>query len=322
MTFMGQRSHQDYRIGWVCALPIERAAATAALDEIHPGLSQSVNDNNVYTLGKISSHNIVIACLPSGIYGISSATAVIRQMLSTFPHIQFGFMVGIGGGAPSASVDIRLGDIVVSIPSGSSTGVIQYDYGKTLSDGKFTRTGFLNKPPLILLNAVSTLIGNYRMGRGLIADNLKNALAANPQMASFFMPPGAERDVLFESTYEHVENQGTCAGCDADRLVRRQPRPSKEPCIHYGTIASANQVMRHGMARDRLSKEHGILCFEMEAAGLMDQLPCLVVRGICDYSDSHKNKIWQDFAAGVAAVYTKELLGLVPAQVGEKGMMV
>jgi superfamily II DNA or RNA helicase len=50
----------------------------------------------------------------------------------------------------------------------------------------------------------------------------------------------------------------------------------------------------------------------MEAAGLMDQLPCLVVRGICDYCDSHKSKEWQGYAALTAAAYAKTLLQVVP----------
>ena len=61
-----------------------------------------------------------------------------------------------------------------------------------------------------------------------------------------------------------------------------------------------------------------MLCFEMEAAGLMNNFPCLVVRGICDYADSHKNKQWQPYAAATAAAYAKELLSVIPsAEVAE-----
>ena len=45
----------------------------------------------------------------------------------------------------------------------------------------------------------------------------------------------------------------------------------------------------------------------MEAAGL-DDFQCLVIRGICDYADSHKNKIWQPHAAAAATAYAKDLL--------------
>ncbi|KAK5636040.1 hypothetical protein RRF57_011752 [Xylaria bambusicola] len=75
-----------------------------------------------------------------------------------------------------------------------------------------------------------------------------------------------------------------------------------------GLIASSNQVMRNASIRDKLSMEKDVLCFEMEAAGLMNQFPFLIVRGICDYSDTHKNKLWQGYAAMTAAAYTKDLL--------------
>ena len=51
----------------------------------------------------------------------------------------------------------------------------------------------------------------------------------------------------------------------------------------------------------------------MEAAGLMNSFSCLVIRGICDYADSHKNKRWQSYASGTAAAYAKELLLVIPA---------
>jgi hypothetical protein len=44
----------------------------------------------------------------------------------------------------------------------------------------------------------------------------------------------------------------------------------------------------------------------------MDTFLCLVIRGICDYADSHKNKQWQEYSAAVAAAYAKELLSVIP----------
>jgi nucleoside phosphorylase len=84
--------------------------------------------------------------------------------------------------------------------------------------------------------------------------------------------------------------------------VEQNQRGSQEIVLHYGTIASGNQVIKDGLTRDRLSSElGGVLCFEMEAAGLMNSFPCLAIRGICDYADSHKNKRWQPYAAAAAA---------------------
>jgi nucleoside phosphorylase len=106
--------------------------------------------------------------------------------------------------------------------------------------------------------------------------------------------------------------------CNREREVDRRQRESKEVVVHYGIIASGNQVIRDGKTRDSVSRDlGGILCFEMEAAGLMNRFPCLVIRGICDYADSHKNKSWQAYAAGTAAAYAKELLSMIPqAEVG------
>src|SRR5437868_3275711 len=108
--------HEDYTVGWVCALPIELAAAQEMLDEEDEKLHHDANDTNIYTLGRIGEHNVAIACLPEGQTGTNSAAAVAVQMKSAFTSIRFGLMVGVGGGVPSEDVDIRLGDVVVSRP--------------------------------------------------------------------------------------------------------------------------------------------------------------------------------------------------------------
>ncbi|UKZ75110.1 hypothetical protein TrVFT333_002782 [Trichoderma virens FT-333] len=132
-------------------------------------------------------------------------------------------------------------------------------------------------------------------------------------MRKAFAHPGEGQDLLFECEYEHPESEETCGNCDKKRLIERPCRVGHDPFIHYGLIASGNQVVKDSRIRDKIVQELDVLCFEMEAAGLMDNFPCLVVRGICDYSDSHKNKQWQNYAAAVAAAYTKELLLAVHA---------
>lgn len=305
--------HPDYTVAWICALHLEMAAAAAMLDERHPDLPTRPNDNNTYILGRIYGHNVVIACLPSGVYGTTSAATVATQMQSTFESIRLGFMVGIGGGAPSGKVDIRLGDVVVSKPTRDSGGVIQYDYGKTVTGGHFERTGVLNKPPPVLLTAVSKLQAEHELEPSRIPALLSEAVARNPRMRGKFAYRGEYQDLLFDSEYDHSDSGNTCDNCDTRRLVTRPARASHDPVIHYGLIASGNQVVKHGRSRDNLAQELDILCFEMEAAGLVDNFPCLVIRGICDYSDSHKNKQWQEYAAATAAAYGKELLSVIHA---------
>jgi nucleoside phosphorylase len=303
-------THRDYTVAWICALPLEVAAAKALLDEVHRPLQQPKTDHNVYTLGTVSGHNLVVACLPSGVYGMVSASTVVSHMVSTFPNIQFGLMVGIGGGVPSKSADIRLGDVVVSKPTAASPGVIQYDYGKTLCDGRFQRTGTLNKPPLILLKAMAQIESDYLRGRNALSEIIEDALKRQEIRERFSRP---ECDWLFRRAYKHEGLQPDCSECDQAQVVDRPLRSSDKPCIHYGLIASGDQVMKDARTRDAMGQELDILCFEMEAAGLMDELPSLVIRGISDYCDSHKNKQWQGYAALAAAAYAKTILSVVPA---------
>jgi nucleoside phosphorylase len=219
-------------------------------------------------------------------------------------------MVGIGGGVPSAKNDIRLGDVVVSSPTGHFGGVIQHDLGRRVG-GEIQTTGILNKPPQALLIAIARLRTEHLIAGNNISHYVDEMLANHPSMRSVFAYLSPDQDQLFEAEYEHDGSAATCENCDRRREITRPPRAASCPKIHYGLIASGNQVIRHAMTRDRLAQDLGILCFEMEAAGLMDSFPCLVIRGICDYADSHKNKNWQGYAAATAAGYTKDLLSVV-----------
>jgi nucleoside phosphorylase len=141
-----------------------------------------------------------------------------------------------------------------------------------------------------------------------LCEHLSVMIETFPTLRDDFTHQGTQHDRLFEADYDHQGDDATCARCDVERLVHRSDRVRDAPVVYYGLIASANQVMRHGVTRDRLRRHLNVLCFEMEAAGLMNRFPCLVIRGICDYADSHKNKRWQPYAAATAAAYAKELL--------------
>ncbi|KAH7133998.1 nucleoside phosphorylase domain-containing protein [Dactylonectria macrodidyma] len=291
---------QEYTVGWICALPIELAAARKMLDEEHQDLERNTTNENLYSLGSIAGHNTVIVCLPAGRIGHNPAAGVATQMRATFKGIRFGLMVGIGGGVPSAEADIRLGDVVVSQPHRTSGGVIQYDFGKA-TPGGFERAGSLDAPPQILLGAVASVRADELLGRSTLPKHVSR-LDEIPT----FQRDRAGPDRLFGAAYEHGGGQ-TCAQCSADRQENRRAREGEQVMIHYGTIA------------DMLSRElGGILCFEMEAAGLMNTFLCLVIRGICDYADSHKNKTWQPYAAGMAAAYAKEILSAIPLAEADK----
>ncbi|KAF9778282.1 hypothetical protein IL306_004255 [Fusarium sp. DS 682] len=312
----------DYTVGWICAIATEYVAAQAFLDEKHEGPeSVSPNDNNDYALGKIGKHRVVIAVLPDGEYGISSAASVARDMLHSFPNVRIGLMVGIGGGAPSRKHDIRLGDIVVSA-SGSKKygGVLQYDFGKAIQGQAFQETRFLNQPPTILRTAVNGLKAQYEADGHDLEDSINKALEKRPRLRKKYGRPDPSTDRLYQPSVLHQSHnevgESSCVivcGNDPSNLVLRAERTADEdnPSIHYGLIASADTLMKDALVRNEFA-ERGVLCFEMEAAGLMNHFPCLVIRGICDYSDSHKNKEWQGYAAMAAAAYAKDLLYRIP----------
>ncbi|OPB38863.1 hypothetical protein A0O28_0019690 [Trichoderma guizhouense] len=276
------------------------AAANAMLDEIHPSLPSNPNDSNSYTLGNIGRHNIVVACLPANHYGTNPAAVVANNLIHTFPSIRTRFMVGIGGGVPG-SVDLRLGDIVVGY------NVVQHDLGKVIQGSGVHRTGTPKSPPFSLLTAVSKLKAYHESSPSRVPRILQEMILKNPKMIKYTYP-SSSRDRLFLATYPHGPDRADCDYCDIFKLVHRRPRRHNHPVIHYGNIASGNQVMKDAISRDKIAQELNVICFEMEAAGLGDTFPCLVIRGICDYSDSHKNEQWQEYAAATAAAYAKELL--------------
>ncbi|KAG7414058.1 Vegetative incompatibility protein HET-E-1 [Fusarium oxysporum f. sp. rapae] len=297
------KSPDLYTIGWIAALPIERAAATALLHDRHDapyGFNQHRSDANSYTWGRIGEHNVIIASLPAGVYGTTSTATTASNLIHSLPHIRIGLLVGIGGGIarPDQGQDIRLGDIVVSQPDGTTGGVVQYDLGKAKAEGGWERKGSLDKPPPV-------------------PDLLQAMLEANPGMTRpkrDFTYQGAENDRLFDSKHNHVGGSN-CDKCDSTWEVKRDQRDSPDPEIHYGIIASGNKLIKDAATRDSILEDtgHQCLCVEMEAAGLMDRFPCLVIRGVCDYADSHKNDRWQRYAAATAAAFAVELLEYVPA---------
>lgn len=292
-----QFTHSDYTVAWICALPkTELVVAGAMLDEEHPILpAADPQDTNVYLLGRIGSHNVVIACLPAEKTGKVSAAIVAKDLLRSFKDVRFGLMVGVGGGAPYYNVkhdngamdmdcedddseeddsedtqDIRLGDVVISLHSKSSEAVVQYDFGKSVQGREFIRSGRLNKPPSIVLSAVGMLQGqNERRGHKL-SERLSKMVSDNPRMATKFEYPGLAKDQLFKSNFVHLNDKNQCKDCcdflDVN-LVKRKKRDSTDIVLHYGTIGSADQVMKDATLRDKWAQKEKVKCFEMEAAG-------------------------------------------------------
>jgi hypothetical protein len=226
-----------YTVAWISVLRLEATAARIMLDEEH-GTPRIVHpqDTNSYVLGRIGPHNVVIACLPAGVHGQTSAATVVTQLPYTFSSLRFGLLVGIGGGVPPSDVagtalsDVRLGDVVVSKPSGTSGGVVQYDSGG-LSKGSLIRRGALNKPPTVLLTAMSSLASRHELHDNRIEELLDTATRRFSKTRASLRRPSAKHatgmaaeadaDRLYAADYVHAGDAPTCDGCSAAKLVVR-----------------------------------------------------------------------------------------------------
>ena len=307
-------SHNDYAVGWICALPIEVAAAKATLDRVHDNLppDRNSNDNINYILGSLQGHNVVVAYPNSGAYGKTSVADVATQLHASYTSVQFNLMVGIAGGVPDTKEDIRLGDVVVSKSTAGWPGVVQYDVNRERAEDQFVRGRALDQPTPLLLTAMGKSEIAAIFDESKMPWYISEIVQKDPIT---FAHPGPEQDVLFEPNYDHAtieSEESGCSHCDPDRIRSRQPREVQNPIVHYGLIASSHHLMRHGATRDKFAHKHGILCFEMEATGLRDAAQYLVIRGICDYADSHRSEIWHAYAAAAAAACAKEVLSFIP----------
>ncbi|KAL3433551.1 purine and uridine phosphorylase [Aspergillus tetrazonus] len=294
-------NYQSYTVALICALEVELTAARCMLDEEHQSLRIQRFDPNFYILGKLSGHNVVLTSLPEGSQGTVAAATVATHLSRTFPAIKLRLFVGIGGGIPSAENDIRLGDVVVALG-----GVDEYDRGEETPTG-FKQQGTIYPAPVEWRSAMTTMKSAHRVKPNRIDEFISDMLRKYPQLVEYQRPP-PERDNLFSANYNHAVKSGPCHQCDRNKRVSRRDLPPASR-VFYGLIASGNRVIKNAHIRDALAQEAGgAICFEMEAAGVLNQLQCIVIRGIADYSDSHKNDDWHGYAAAAAAASAKEML--------------
>ncbi|OJJ60228.1 hypothetical protein ASPSYDRAFT_44660 [Aspergillus sydowii CBS 593.65] len=282
-------------------------AARAMLDRIHPTLPNEMGDENVYILGNIGAHNIVITGLREGTYGATSATVAAFNMRQSYPSVKFCFLAGIAGCVPDPH-DIRLGDVIVADPSASYGGVFQYD--------REQRNCRPYKTPDIVLTTLASLKAKHRHQGSDIPIYQKEAMKRHPRLSQLAQYPGESVDQLFAAEGNHVLERPTCNRRVLSGVRQRPRRPDNSPTVFYGLVASGGMLLKDAAERDAFAQQYGAICFEMEAAGILDILPCVVVRGVCDYADSHKNDRWQGYAAMAAAAYTKEFLSHLPSRGG------
>lgn len=320
-------------IAIICALPLEANAVLCSLDEIWYDVASTYgrarNDQNHYAFGRSGRHPVVVVTLP-GMGNVQSASAAASLDMS-FVSIQLVLLVGICGAVPygPGNQAIILGDVNVS------EVLVRLDFGRQYPTG-FKRKDTILDGPGKPNEQILGLIQHWKsqvMAQQLHARTMQHliGLMQDPRIGTEYP---TSPDQLFSAEYIHRHHTGclecsfaesVCAtalntsceelGCNQCMLIPRARRSghndqgSPNQRIHFGTIGTADTVMKSALHRDQLAASEGIIAFEMEGAGVWDKFNCLIIKGVCDYADSHKNKNWQSYAAAVAAAATKEVLG-------------
>ncbi|KAL4976425.1 putative kinesin light chain [Aspergillus desertorum] len=333
---MRPRSRDDFAIAIICALPLEAEAVEALFDETYDRFgkyySKQRGDANAYINGRIGKHDVVLCYMPG--MGKGSAAGVASSLRVSYTGIELALVVGICGGAPPPPKyqEIFLGDVIIS------DSVIEYDFGRQYPGGFQRKTGVkdtLGRPgPEIraLLN-------------GLRAENARIELQNQTQQYLHILQQRAKwchpgvSDILFKASYLHkhyyhaspagcsclgsdsfdqvcdeickeaLEKDCDDLNCDKGQRIRcRQISEANPTSIYIGPVASADTVMKSGQHRDELVRREKVIGFEMEGAGVWENVPCIIIKGVCDYADSHKSKLWQKYAAATGASAAKAFL--------------
>ncbi|CAO2649637.1 Nn.00g070220.m01.CDS01 [Neocucurbitaria sp. VM-36] len=316
-----QLSCGDYHVAWICPVAdVELLPARLMLDKEHPAPPYDTHyDENTYICGTINGHAVVVATLPQGETGNVNGGRLTASMFKTYPNLRIVVLVGIGGGIPRSHIsedplaNIHLGDVVVGWPGDGKPACVYHDRGRLKVNGQFEMVGTIRNPEWRLLNALTILVSDHELGLTRFDKQL-----ARLQPHKKFAHPGLEHDRLFKASYHHTGDYGSaCTACCPSESVPRPQRSEAnkhELVFHLGRIATGNAVIQDGEVRDQIGARcDGALCVEMEAAGVDANRPCLIIRGISDYADSHKNDTWKSYAAGNAAAFTRELLCRIPA---------
>uniref|UniRef100_A0A093XA57 5'-methylthioadenosine/S-adenosylhomocysteine nucleosidase n=1 Tax=Talaromyces marneffei PM1 TaxID=1077442 RepID=A0A093XA57_TALMA len=331
----------DFEIAIICALPLEYDAVVDAFDgfwnDDGDPYGKVVGDQNTYTTGWIGQHNVVLVVCSD--VGKVNATSVATSCSMSFTQIKLAFLVGICGVAPRTTDrnEILLGDVIIG------DQIVAYDFGKRYADELKLKSSLTFKTTdkshsvRRFMNTMQT--DHYR--ELLLRRATDHLQTVRDRYSSKYGSPQRSEDRLFTPEYRHKHHKPrTCPicdectttsksvcevalasicedlGCDSDQLIPRQRLANgdvpQSPVLHWGVFASADTVLKSARDRDWIAEKYGVIAFEMEATGACDIFPCIVIKGACDYADSHKNKKWQNYAAISAACVMKSLLNWYP----------
>lgn len=316
---------EEYTIGWICSNSKTLSLAVAMLDERYAYPTAPINASYTYIKGSISHHNIVISC-PRIEDSIEDPTKRLNpnDLRKSFPSIKYCFIIGIGSGI---SPLLQLGDVVITKPP---------QHFQRINSNHYT-----NEPPeawehfpsslLSALNQIKLAWNSFLSG--IIPRHIEEAKEKAPHLRSLRLNPDRTQDLLFKASYKHVNRPETtngsaslgdgleevpCYHCDVSQSIVRPPRDIK---IHLGRTTSETWVIERTAILNELATNYidHMLCIEQKAAYFRTTVPYLLISGICDYADSHKNKTWQDLATANAVACAKGIVEYIPSQDTEPG---
>ncbi|KAL9033881.1 MAG: hypothetical protein Q9180_005713 [Flavoplaca navasiana] len=304
-------------------------------------------DPNAYSTGRIGEHDIVLAFLP-GMGSVSSANVAssLRSSFTGIKlGLVVGVCGGSPYGLDRE--EILLGDIVISTAIVQSDFGQQYSDRIVITDLLEDSFGRPNTEIRAFLKKLSGLRASKQLrgGTQLYLSELLQKQdykayqypgATNDMLyqASYRHKHHSSRCAICakcQNDWDPVCDEAQSSACtqlrceenmlvqrarlqsvhdtpDSGSLLAYQSQQTLQPLVHLGRIASANQTQQSAPLRDRLLKEKEVIAFEMEGAGAWDNFPTIVIKSVCDYADSHKNKIWQPYAAATAAACVKAFL--------------
>ncbi|KAL2822904.1 WD40-repeat-containing domain protein [Aspergillus granulosus] len=291
-----------YTVAWIAPLEIEVQAALHMLDRVHSGRFVNSGNRYVYHAGDMCGHKVIIATLAAGqTYGTNAATSLASHVRHYFPNLWFGLLVGVAAGLPNLSFspprDIRLGDVIVALPDGKNPAILPYGLGKQTGQNEFELLRYGHSLPpteYIVGSAIGKIKASEQEAKAVLG-YYKDVIQKAPK----FSDPGQDHDILYLSE-DNISVQ---------RLRRRDTERTR---VWYGSIGSGDRLLEIRHDRDELRDKYNVIGLEMEAAGVLHEIPVGNIRGVCDYGDERKNKDWQPYAAIMAAAYAKAVLAEIP----------
>jgi nucleoside phosphorylase len=293
----------------------------------------------------MGNYNVVLALLPH--MGKVNAAGAAASMRGSYSNLRLALLVGVCGAAPYSRKDeILLGDVIISKTVVQHDFGRQYADRFIRKETTGDSLGRANKDVRNLVAIFETDRGNdwLKDRTAYFLEQLQDS-AARASRQGKYDHPGLAKDRLYKTQYRHKHHNSksclchshssdtdpvcdkalelSCAdlGCDEKHVVERarlrvlkhhfkcsDKTLTAPPAVHVGAVASGDGVIKSAAYRDMMSKDAGVIAFEMEGAGIWDEVPSIVVKGVCDYADSHKNKDWQDYAAATAASACKAIL--------------